>query len=136
MRSLSTVTFANTMSLIALFVALGGVSYAAVALPRDSVGTQQLRGNAVTHSKLAAGSVDTGELRDRSVEASKLALGAVKKRSLSPWIGDQLERRAAQGPPGPERARPAPADPARYRFATRRPRAARRIRGPFSISRA
>lgn len=101
MRSLSTVTFANTMSLIALFVALGGVSYAAVSLPRDSVGTQQLRGNAVTNSKLAAGSVDTGELRDRSVETSKLALGAVKKRSLSPWISDQLERRAAQGPAGP-----------------------------------
>ena len=62
------------MASVALFVALGGASYAAVSLPKDSVGTRQLREDAVTHSKLANGSVDTGQLRDRSVEASKLAV--------------------------------------------------------------
>ena len=92
--------FANTISVVALFVALGGASYAAVSLPRNSVGTQQLRGDAVTHSKLAPGSVDTQQLRDRSVEASKLAVGGVRKHSLSPWIRDQLARRTADGAPG------------------------------------
>ena len=36
----------------ALLIALGGVSYAATALPRNSVGTAQLRNNAVVSSKV------------------------------------------------------------------------------------
>ena len=95
-------SYANVMASVAVFLALGGASYAAVSVPRDSVGTQQLRENAVTLSKLAGGSVDTRQLRDRSVEGSKLALGGVKKGSLSPWIQGQLAHRAAQGPPGPK----------------------------------
>ena len=35
-------TFANVVSCIALFVALGGVSYAATQLPKNSVGAKQL----------------------------------------------------------------------------------------------
>jgi hypothetical protein len=93
-------TYANVMASVALFVALGGASYAAVSLPRDSVGTQQLRGQAVTRSKLAPGSVDTRQLRDRAVDASKLALGGVKKHSLSPWLLGQLARRSEPGPQG------------------------------------
>ena len=93
--------YANVMASVAVFLALGGASYAAVSLPRDSVGTRQLREHAVTHSKLGNRSVDTRQLRRRSVEASKLALGAVKQSSLSPWIRGQLAGRAAQGPPGP-----------------------------------
>ena len=33
------VTYANVMATIAVFVALGGASYAAIAVPRNSVGT-------------------------------------------------------------------------------------------------
>lgn len=40
------------ISLIALFVALGGASYAAVKLPKNSVGSSQLRKNAVSSSKV------------------------------------------------------------------------------------
>jgi hypothetical protein len=86
------VTYANVMASFALFVALGGVSYAAVSLPRGSVGTHQLRERAVTQGKLAPGSVGS----------QQIGLEAVRKRSLSPWILDQLSRRAAQGPPGPK----------------------------------
>ena len=95
-------SYANVMASIAVFLALGGASYAAVSLPRDSVGTQQLRDDAVTRSKLADRSVGARQLRRRSVGASKLAGGGVQKRSLSPWIRGQLARRAAQGPPGPK----------------------------------
>jgi hypothetical protein len=46
-------TFANGVAVIAIFVALGGSAYAATQLPRDSVGTQQLKRGAVTPAKLA-----------------------------------------------------------------------------------
>jgi hypothetical protein len=46
-------TYANVMATIALFVALGGGAYAAVALPANSVGTRQLRNRAVTPAKVA-----------------------------------------------------------------------------------
>jgi hypothetical protein len=41
------------LALLALFLALGGTSYAAVALPANSVGTKQLRNKAVTPAKVA-----------------------------------------------------------------------------------
>jgi hypothetical protein len=43
---------AMVVSCIALLVALGGVGYAATALPRNSVGTPQLKRNAVTSVKV------------------------------------------------------------------------------------
>lgn len=47
----SRLTYANAMSTIAVFVALGGGAYA-VAVPRNSVGTTQLKANAVTAAKV------------------------------------------------------------------------------------
>jgi Collagen triple helix repeat (20 copies) len=41
------------IGLLALFIALGGTSYAAAKLPRNSVGTTQLKSGAVTEVKLA-----------------------------------------------------------------------------------
>jgi hypothetical protein len=45
---------ALVISLIALFVALGGTTYAATSLPANSVGTQQIRNKAVTAAKINA----------------------------------------------------------------------------------
>ena len=42
----------NVVAYVALFVALGGSSYAAFSLPAGSVGTSQLRSGAVTPTKL------------------------------------------------------------------------------------
>lgn len=44
---------ANVIGYLALFVALSGSAYAAVHLPRNSVGTRQLRNGAVTGKKVA-----------------------------------------------------------------------------------
>ena len=44
---------ALTVALLALFVALGSTSYAVTQLPRNSVGTAQLRDGAVTAQKLS-----------------------------------------------------------------------------------
>ncbi len=45
-------TFANVVACIALFVALGGASYAAIKLPKSSVGSKQIKKNAVNTSKV------------------------------------------------------------------------------------
>src|SRR5689334_7142756 len=42
------------VALLALFVALGGTSYAAIKLPAASVGTKQLKNSAVTLPKVSA----------------------------------------------------------------------------------
>jgi hypothetical protein len=42
------------IALLALFIALGGTSYAAAKLPSNSVGSRQIRDHAVTKAKLAA----------------------------------------------------------------------------------
>ena len=46
---------ALVISLIALFVALGGTTYAATSLPVNSVGTRQIKNRAVTAAKIARG---------------------------------------------------------------------------------
>lgn len=50
---------AIVISSIALFMSLGGVGYAATQLPHNSVGTWQLRNQAVTYTKIRPGSVGT-----------------------------------------------------------------------------
>lgn len=51
------ITYANVMSTLAVFIALGGVSFAAVKLPASSVGTRQLRDGSVTLAKLSPSAV-------------------------------------------------------------------------------
>jgi len=62
-RLRSRVTYANVVATIALFLALGGVSYAATQLPKNSVGTKQLRKNAVNSSKVKNGSLTLGDFK-------------------------------------------------------------------------
>jgi hypothetical protein len=45
-------TYANVIATLALFVALGGGAYAAIRIPANSVGSKQLRNNAVSSSKV------------------------------------------------------------------------------------
>jgi hypothetical protein len=67
-------SYANVASTLALFIALGGASYAAIKLPKDSVGGRQIK----------AGAVKAGDLADGAVKASKLKAGAVGSGSLAP----------------------------------------------------
>ena len=48
---------------IALMVALGGTGYAAINLPRNSVGNKQLRANAVTSGKVRNGTLTAKDFR-------------------------------------------------------------------------
>jgi Collagen triple helix repeat (20 copies) len=54
---------AMLVALLALFVALGGSSYAALTLPKGSVGSKQLRKNAVTSPKVKPGSLLLSDFR-------------------------------------------------------------------------
>jgi hypothetical protein len=83
------VTYANITATVALFVALGGTSYAALTLPRNSVGSAQIRKNAVSASEIRARAVGSSEIRDRAIRLSDIAASA--RTSL----------RGAQGPAGP-----------------------------------
>ena len=69
---LKTLTFIrhNAIALAALFVALGGTSYAALSLPAGSVGTKQLRNGAVTSKKIGNGTVTPAKLNAASIGGS------------------------------------------------------------------
>jgi hypothetical protein len=83
------------IALLALFVALGGSSYAALQLPRGSVGTKQLKNNAVTSPK-----VKNNSLLVRDFRASQ--------RSLLRGPAGARGPQGAQGLPGPAGASGAP----------------------------
>jgi hypothetical protein len=51
-RALGRFARQNSIGLLALFIALGGTSYAAISLPKNSVGTKQIKNGAVTKSKI------------------------------------------------------------------------------------
>src|SRR4051812_30683001 len=59
----SHLSFANVVSMLALFVALGGVSYAALKLPKNSVGSKQIKANAVKSGKVKNGSLRSFDFR-------------------------------------------------------------------------
>lgn len=50
-------TYANAMATTAVFIALGGGAYAASKVPNSSVGTKQIKDNAVTSAKVKDGSL-------------------------------------------------------------------------------
>jgi len=55
-------TYANVVASLALFMALGGVSYAATTLPKSSVGSAQIQPEAVLTGKVAADAVTAAKL--------------------------------------------------------------------------
>ena len=54
-------TYANVIATLALFIALGGSSYAALNLPKGSVGSKQLQQNSVTSVKVRPGTLVTSD---------------------------------------------------------------------------
>jgi hypothetical protein len=62
---------------LALLVALGGTSYAAVVIPRNSVGTLQLQRNAVKAAKIAPNAVRTGHVLDGSLLSADFKAGQI-----------------------------------------------------------
>ena len=89
----------------ALVVALGGVSYAASMLPRNSVGTAQLQNKAVTRAKLSnnavtGAKVSNGTLTAADFKAGQLPAGAPGPKG-DPGPNGDAGPKGDVGPPGP-----------------------------------
>jgi hypothetical protein len=56
------------ISVVALFFACGGVSYAAFSVPNNSVGNRQIRNNAVTFQKIAPGTIGSARINQSLVQ--------------------------------------------------------------------
>lgn len=82
-------TYANVMATIAVFIALGGTSYAVSKLPRNSVGAAQLRSGAVTSEKI----------KDRAITRADLAADALSVGPRGPRGPQGLG--GGTGPAGP-----------------------------------
>jgi hypothetical protein len=77
MRSLrSKLTYANVISSLCLFMLLGGGAYAAKnGLAPNSVGTKQLKNNAITGKKIKKGTIEASKLTASAVTTLKGAAG-------------------------------------------------------------
>ncbi len=73
----SHMSFANLVSLMALFVALGGTTYAAVALPKNSVGAKQIKRNGVRAPEINRNAVGASEIRSNAVASGDIADSSV-----------------------------------------------------------
>src|SRR3954452_8414729 len=84
---------AMVVAVLALFIAMAGTSYAAIKLPANSVGSKQIKTNAVVSSKIKDGS-----LTRKDFAASQLPAGAQGLPGLTGAAGAP----GAQGAQGPE----------------------------------
>lgn len=91
-------SFANVMSVIAVFIALGSGAYAAVQLERDSVKSRHIKNGVVKGKDLRDGAVTAPKVADGSLLAEDFANGQLPQGEQGEpgEPGDQGE----QGPPG------------------------------------
>jgi hypothetical protein len=71
----SHLSFANLVSVMALFVALGGTTYAAVSLPKNTVGPKQIKKDAVRASEVKSRAIGTSEVRNGALLAEDFRAG-------------------------------------------------------------
>ncbi len=79
-------SYANVMATIAVFIALGGASYAAFRLPKNSVGPRQIKKNAVSAAKIKKNSINSAKVKNGSLRAADFKAGQLPQ--------------GPQGPPG------------------------------------
>ena len=85
-------TYANVMATIAVFIALGGASYAALKLPKNSVGAKQLKKNAVTTAKIKKEAVTAAKVRKGTLTGTQInasTLGTVPNAANAQALGGQ-----------------------------------------------
>jgi hypothetical protein len=76
-------SYANVTASLALFVALGGTAAAAVTLPRDSVGSPQIRTDGVKSPEIAKDAVRSPEIVKDAVRSPEIEAGAVRSSEIA-----------------------------------------------------
>ncbi len=67
----------GALALMAIFLAVGGSAFAVAKLGKDTVGSKQIKANAVKESEVAANSVGASEVVDGTIGAAEVADGAI-----------------------------------------------------------
>ncbi len=93
-------TYANAMATFAVFVALGGSSYAAIALPKASVGSEQLKRDSVSSAKVKRGSLRLSDFKRAERARLHGAPGAAGPQGPAGSRGVPGDR-GPEGPAGP-----------------------------------
>ena len=88
---------ATAIACVALIVALGGTGYAAVTLPANSVGTAQLKKNAVTSLKVKNGSLLLRTSRQVRFPQDPPALRVLQAQRVQPARPGPSPMRSRQG---------------------------------------
>jgi hypothetical protein len=84
------------VALLALFVALGGTSYAAVSLAPNSVATKQIKNGQVKAADVGKNAITSPKIKDGSLQARDFAFGQLPAGPAGPM--------GAQGKPGSDGA--------------------------------
>jgi hypothetical protein len=93
-------TYANVIATLALFLALGGGAWAATSMPKNSIGTAQLRNGAVTGEKVKSGSLVASDFLEGELPAGpRGAIGPQGPQGEAGKTGSSGGR-GAQGEPG------------------------------------
>lgn len=98
-RMFGTGRYANITATLALVIALGGTSYAAIILPADSVGTTQLKKRAVTASRIRPSAVTSVSVRNRTLRAVDFKAGQLPAGPAGPAGATKVVRRLAVSEP-------------------------------------
>jgi hypothetical protein len=70
-------SYSNVIATLALFIALGGVSWAAVKLPKNSVTTKTIKKGAVTNVKIKRSAVDSRTIKNSSIVGADIKPGTL-----------------------------------------------------------
>ena len=95
----SRITSAHVIAMLALFVALGGSSYAAVAITGANVKNSSLTGADLKNESVTGGDVDNSSLTGSDIKSSSLTTSDVKDSSL--LAADFKPGELPAGPAGP-----------------------------------
>lgn len=71
-------TFANTISVIALMVALGGGAYAVQIAPENSVGSKSVRNQSLRNADISKEAIRSGRIENGQVKAPDIGLNQVR----------------------------------------------------------
>jgi hypothetical protein len=77
-------SFANVTSMMALMIALGGTSYAAITLPHNSVGSSQIKTGGVHSSDLASNAVTSGKVKNGTLLSKDFKAGQIPAGATGP----------------------------------------------------